>query len=184
MGGLYNHDTQKKTKDYYAKDLYNVHTEMTPEDIIQLRKEDQYPTTRQGDENEESIMGLYRHIENLWNRVHTLEENEEKNIKKQQEQLNRLEGSMRRMIEGVYDQQHQNPVLTHELELLMGDPISREKGFLWMDEECDVYPTTQQGFRLEKRIAELEIAMEINQNSANLVYQENARLCELLGRQN
>ena len=97
--------------------------------------------------------------------IATLQRKEKENVKtiqKQQEQIDRMEYSLKRIIEGLYDWETQAPVHTHEIELLMGFPLTRKNEFAEMEMEdvCDMNPTTQQGFRLEKRIAALESSLK------------------------
>ena len=134
LGGLFNQEKKTKILDYHINVLLGNDTSETI-----MIEENISPTTRQGDENEACILSM------------------SETLQKQQDQLDRMSGSIQRLIEGLYNPTTQAPVRIHELELLWGKmPYSREKGFMGMDDECDVDPTTQQGFQLEKRIAALE----------------------------
>ena len=134
LGGLFNQEKQTRILNNHINVLFDNNTSDTT-----MIGENIFPTTRQGDENEACILSV------------------SKTLQKQQDQLDRMSGSIQRLIEGLYDATTQAPVRTHELELLWGKmPYSREKGFMGMEDECDVEPTTRQGFQLEKRIAALE----------------------------
>ncbi len=147
LGGLFNQETQANILKQHVNRL------LDDEEFDPCKMEDNImPTTRQGDENAREITNLSQVVSTLqFKEIEHL-----KTIQKQQDQIDRMEGSLKRIIEGLYDWETQAPVFTHEIDLLMGFPFTRKNGFVGMENECDINPTTQQGFRLEKRIAALE----------------------------
>jgi len=147
LGGMFNQETQSKVLKHHVNLLMG--NEMVGSCSLD---ENIMPTTRQGDENTREIANLSQVVSDL----QIKEKENVKTIQKQQEQIDRMEGSLKRIIEGLYDWETQAPVFTHEIDLLMGFPFTRKNGFVGMENECDINPTTQQGFRLEKRIAALE----------------------------
>jgi len=147
LGGLFNQETQSKVLNHHV----NLLMDNEPTGNCKI-DENIMPTTQQGDENTKDIAILSHMVSDLQMK----EKENGKTIQKQQDQIDRMEGSISRVLMGLYDSKTQVPVLRHEMELLFGQPFTRKNGFAGMEDECDVDPTTQQGFRLEKRIAALE----------------------------
>ena len=147
LGGLFNQETQSKVLKHHV----NLLMDNEPNGNCKI-DENIMPTTQQGDENTKDIEILSHMVSDLQMK----EKENAKTIQKQQDQIDRIEGSLSRVLSGLYDNKTQVPVLRNEMDLLFGQPFTRKNGFAGMDDECDVDPTTQQGFRLEKRIAALE----------------------------
>ena len=162
LGGLFNQVTQSNILKQHCNRLSD-NEEFDPcqfEEFDPCQFEDDImPTTRQGDKNTKDIAQLSALVSTLQNK----EKENVKIIQKQQEQIDRMECSLKRIIEGLYDWETQAPVHTHEIELLMGFPLTRKNEFAEMEMEdvCDMNPTTQQGFRLEKRMDTLEAKMAL-----------------------
>ena len=158
LGGLYNQDTQRKTRDYHVDVLYNrVVSEgmMDVADGCDYYSGDTggtYPTTRQGDETDECLISLFKITQKQAEWIAALEKKE----KTHQEQIDRIEASVNRLVSGLYDEVTQDPVRNVEQDLLSGIRPADAFAFAGLDEKCDIYPTTQQGYRLEKRLANLE----------------------------
>jgi hypothetical protein len=147
LGGLFNQVTQEKVLNHH------INLVMGDEMVGSCSLDENImPTTRQGDENTREIANLSQVVSDL----QIKEKENVKTIQKQQEQIDRMLYSLKRVIEGLYDWETQAPVHSHEIELLMDFPLTRKNGFVGMEDDCDINPTTQQGFRLEKRIAALE----------------------------
>jgi hypothetical protein len=147
---------QKQVQEQVQKQVQ----EQVQEQVRSIIKEEKEKTHRL---QEVAHQGMYKVIETYGELIATLKIKEiehVKTIQKQQDQIDRMEGSLKRILEGLYDWETQAPVHTHEIELLMGFPLTRENGFTgtetWL---CDIDPTTQQGFRLEKRIVAMEAKM-------------------------
>jgi len=155
LGGLYNHDTQRKTLDYYVDVLYNKVKMDVGADGCDYYSGDTggtYPTTRQGDETDECLISLFKITQKQAEWIAALEKKE----KTHQEQIDRIEASVNRLVSGLYDEVTQEPVRNVEQDLLSGIRPADAFAFAGLDEKCDINPTTQQGYRLEKRVANLE----------------------------
>ena len=103
--------------------------EQVQEQVRSIIKEEKEKTHRL---QEVAHQGMYKVIETYGELIATLKIKEiehVKTIQKQQDQIDRMEGSLKRILEGLYDWETQAPVHTHEIELLMGFPLTRENGF-------------------------------------------------------
>jgi hypothetical protein len=133
LGGLFNHETQKKTMMYDVRYLLNKTVEdcgecpyETAEDTLQRQKEHTYPTTRQGDESatkiaqmEETLAEAVRSIEMLQKE---LKDEKERNVNRASDtnevfmRLSDLESSdidheimLKLIMGGEYRSQNQKP---------------------------------------------------------------------------
>jgi hypothetical protein len=134
LGGLFNHETQKKTMMYDVHYLLNKTVEdcgecpyETAEDTLQRQKEHTYPTTRQGDESatkiaqmEETLAEAVRSIELLQKE---LKDEKERNVNRASDtnevfmRLSDLESSdidheimLKLIMGGEYRSQNQKPL--------------------------------------------------------------------------
>ena len=147
LGGLYNQKTQRSILDYQVEFLFNG----PPKKYNKNSSENISPTTRQGDENEACLLRMSKQVKT-----------QKKQIEYMEATIARMEASMVRLVEGLYDSEKQSSVRKLELELLNGDVPESAYAFAGMNDECDVYPTTQQGHRLEERLAKLESASKVH----------------------
>ena len=149
LGGLYNPETQRGTLAYNVDVLYN---QVVLDGRYGGDTGDIYPSTRQGDETDECLISLFKITQKQAEWICALEKKE----KDHEEQMERIEASVNRLVSGLYDEVTQEPVRNVEQDLLSGIRPADAYAFAGLDEKCDIYPTTQQGYRLEKRLAKLE----------------------------
>lgn len=129
LGGLFNQETQNQTLDNHMKFLYTGRT-FTDEEIAESR----WPTTRQGDENEERIQQL------------------EKDNALLKEKLEATQFTVHHLIGGLYNQRTQRKILNKNIGVL----FSQNKDVSDEDHEENKWPTTRQGDENEERIQKLE----------------------------
>lgn len=129
LGGLFNQETQTQTLDNHMKFLYTGRT-FTDEEIAESR----WPTTRQGDENEERIQQL------------------EKDNALLKEKLEATQFTVHHLIGGLYNQRTQRKILNKNIGVL----FSQNKDVSDEDHEENKWPTTRQGDENEERIQKLE----------------------------
>jgi hypothetical protein len=133
LGGLYNHETQKELLKSYTNFLY------TGNNYLEHDLENIWPTTRQGDENEERIEKL------------------EKGNALLKEKLEATQITVYSLLGGLYNQNTQNSVLSKHVD----DLFSQNQDVPYEKHGENIWPTTRQGDENEERIKRLEENIDI-----------------------
>lgn len=158
FGGLFNQTTQRGTLNLHIKMLgVDINEDVS---VPNTSKWDNWPTTRQGDENE-------RRIEELEKKLATV--TIEKKVKD-------IDQCVKQIIGGIYCQQTQGGIIDNHMDVLNGkefkyningDPITN---YPKSTHKHGNYPTTRQGDVLEARLEKLE---EIVLNSNTLKVEQH-----------